>query len=180
MVSPIYFFTRGGCIWSDKMQPTIKKINQTLIKEQKIQIHNIDEKKSEEIYENIINQLQIESTTPLLYNSNIGSVLPGYYDENQIRKFLRAEPVLDKKVLKPIPQFDVQNSTKKDFDNWKKSVILWYHENRNDLPSNIMVKERMIDMVYNQFMAYRTKPKTIEDRLNSLEERVEEILKKIN
>ena len=36
MVSPIYFFTRGGCIWSDKMQPTIKKINQTLIKEQKM------------------------------------------------------------------------------------------------------------------------------------------------
>ena len=35
----------------------------------------------------------------------------------------------------------------------------------------------MIDMVYTQFMAYRTKPKTIEDRLSTLEEKVDKLLK---
>ena len=132
------------------------------------------------IYDSVVRQLQIKSVTPLLYNSNIGTHLLGYRDKKNIVQFLRAENITQKKPLSPMPKFDINKSTKKDFDNWKKSVILWYHENRNDLPSNIIVKERMIDMVYNQFMAYRTKPKTIEDRLNSLEERVEEILKKIN
>ena len=38
----------------------------------------------------------------------------------------------------------------------------------------------MIDMVYKQFMAYKTKPSTIEDRLSALEEKVDKILKKIS
>ena len=46
MVSPIYYFTRSGCNWCKKMQPSIEQINTTLSDEQKIQIHNIDEEKS--------------------------------------------------------------------------------------------------------------------------------------
>ena len=46
MVSPIYFFTRSGCVWCTKMQPSIEQINTTLSDEQKIQILNIDEEKS--------------------------------------------------------------------------------------------------------------------------------------
>jgi hypothetical protein len=38
----------------------------------------------------------------------------------------------------------------------------------------------MIDMVYRQFMAYRTKPTTIESRLDALEEKVDKILKKMS
>ena len=83
-----------------------------------------------------------------------------------------------KKPLSPMPTFDIGESTKKDFENWKKSVILWYGKNKNDLPTNVISQERMIDMVYNQFMAYRIKPQTIEDRLNALEEKVEQLLKK--
>ena len=45
MVSPIYFFTRSGCSWCEKMQPAIDQINETLSDEQKIEIHNTDEKK---------------------------------------------------------------------------------------------------------------------------------------
>ena len=180
MVSPIYYFTRSGCAWCKKMQPAIEQINNTLSDEQKIQIHNTDEEKSKSIYHSIITRHKLKRIVPMLYNSNIGTFLLGYQDKRNVEQFLKANPLKERKPLKPIPTFDIQNSSKKDFDNWKKSVILWYHENRNDLPSNIIVKERMIDMVYNQFMAYRTKPKTIEDRLNSLEERVEEILKKIN
>ena len=59
-------------------------------------------------------------------------------------------------------------------DNWKKDVILWYVKNKDNLPSNVIDKEKMIDMVYKQFMAYRTKPLTIEDRLSKLEEQSHE------
>ena len=77
-----------------------------------------------------------------------------------------------------MPTFDIGESTKKDFENWKKSVILWYGKNKNDLPTNVISQERMINMVYTQFMAYRTKPKTVEERLTTLEEKVEQLLKK--
>ena len=63
----------------------------------------------------------------------------------------------ERKPLKPIPTFDIQNSSKKDFDDWKKSVILWYGENKNDLPTNVISQEKMIDMVYTQYMAYQNK-----------------------
>ena len=46
------------------------------------------------------------------------------------------------------------------------------------MPTNVISQEKMIDMVYTQFMAYRTKPKTIEDRLSALEEKVDKLLKK--
>ncbi len=59
-------------------------------------------------------------------------------------------------------------------DNWKKDVILWYEINKANLPSNIVDKEKMIDMVYKQFIAYRTKPLTIEERLSKLEEQSHE------
>jgi len=59
-------------------------------------------------------------------------------------------------------------------DNWKKDVILWYETNKDNLPSNIVDKEKMIDMVYKQFIAYRTKPLTIEERLSKLEEQSHE------
>jgi hypothetical protein len=114
----------------------------------------------------------------MLYNSNIGTFLLGYQDKRNVEQFLKANPLKERKPLKPIPTFDIQNSSKKDFDNWKKSVILWYGENQKDLPSNVISQERMIDMVYTQYMAYRTKPQTIEDRLSALEEKVEQLLKK--
>jgi hypothetical protein len=38
----------------------------------------------------------------------------------------------------------------------------------------------MIDMVSKQFMAYRTKPTTIESRLDALETKIDQILKKIS
>ena len=79
-----------------------------------------------------------------------------------------------------MPQFMVTKSSKKDFDNWKKSVILWYKENENHLPTNVIDKDRMIDMVYKQWMAYRTKPTTVESRLDALEYKVDQILKKIS
>ena len=72
------------------------------------------------------------------------------------------------------------NSTKKDLDNWKKDVILWYEKNKNNLPSNVIPKDRMIDMVYKQYMAYKTKPDTVESRLSALEEKVDKILEKIS
>ena len=59
-------------------------------------------------------------------------------------------------------------------DNWKKDVILWYVKNKDNLPSNVIDKEKMIDMVYKQFMAYRTKPLTIDERLSKLEEQSHE------
>ena len=74
------------------------------------------------------------------------------------------------KPLTPMPQFMVTTSSKKDFDNWRKDVILWYEINKNKLPPNVVDKEKVIDMVYNQFMAHRTKPLTIEERLTKLEE----------
>ena len=46
MVSPIYYFTKSGCVWCTKMQPSIEQINETLSDEQKIQILNVDDKKS--------------------------------------------------------------------------------------------------------------------------------------
>ena len=49
MVSPIYYFTRSGCVWCKKMQPAIEQINNTLSDEQKIQIHNTDEEKPKEL-----------------------------------------------------------------------------------------------------------------------------------
>ena len=170
MISPIYFFTKSGCAWSAKMLPIIEKINITLSDEQKIEIHNIEENKSTVIYDDVIRITKVERTTPMMYNSSIGSVLLGFHDENQIRKFLRAESVPETKPLTPMPQFMVTTSSKKDFDNWRKDVILWYEINKNQLPPNVVDKEKVIDMVYNQFMAHRTKPLTIEERLTKLEE----------
>ena len=170
MVSPIYYFTRSGCVWCKKMQPAIEQINNTLSDEQKIQIHNTDEEKSKAIYHSIITRHKLKRIVPMLYNSNIGTYLLGYQDKKNVQQFLKANPLKERKPLKPIPTFNIQNSSKKDFDNWKKSVILWYEKTKNDLPTNVISQEKIIDMVYNQFMAYRTKPQTIEDRLNALEE----------
>ena len=123
---------------------------------------------------------KLQNVVPLMYNSNIGTTLLGYKDKKDIQKFLRAEPIDYKKPLTPLPVFKSENSSGKDFDNWKKSVILWYKENDKHLPSNVIDKDKMIDMVYKQFVAYRTKPTTIEDRLTSLENKVDQILKKIS
>ena len=46
--------------------------------------------------------------------------------------------------------------------------------------TNVIDKEKMIDMVYKQYIAYKTKPTTIEDRLSALEEKVDKILEKIS
>ena len=178
MVSPIYYFTRSGCVWCKKMQPAIEQINNTLSDEQKIQIHNTDEEKSKSIYHSIITRHKLKRIVPMLYNSNIGTYLLGYQDKKNVQQFLKANPLKERKPLTPMPTFEIGKSTKKDFDNWKKSVILWYGKNKNDLPTNVISQEKIIDMVYNQFMAYRIKPQTIEDRLNALEEKVEQLLKK--
>ena len=178
MVSPIYYFTKSGCVWCTKMQPSIEQINETLNDEQKIQILNVDDKKSRIIYNTILTSNKLKAITPMLYNSNIGTHLLGYQDKRNIQQFLKANPLKERKPLKPIPTFDIQNSSKKDFDDWKKDVILWYEENKNNLPTNVISQEKMIDMVYSQYMAYRTKPQTIEDRLSALEEKVEQLLKK--
>ena len=180
MASPIYFFTRSGCVWCQKMKPSIDEINETLNDEQKIQIHSIDEKKSKVIYDNIVRMNKLQNVVPLMYNSNIGATLLGYKDKKDIQKFLRAEPISIKTPLTPLPSFQIENSSGKDFDNWKKSVILWYEEDEKHLPTNIIDKDKMIDMVYKQFIAYRTKPTTIESRLDALENKVDEILKKIS
>jgi thiol-disulfide isomerase/thioredoxin len=180
MSSPIYFFTRSGCVWCQKMKPSIDKINETLNDEQKIQIHSIDEQKSKVIYDSVIRMNKLQNVVPLMYNSNIGTTLLGYKDRKDIQKFLRAEPISAKVPLTPLPHFEVENSSRKDFDNWKKSVILWYKENKKNLPSNVIDKDRMIDMVYKQFMAHRTKPTTIESRLDALESKVDQILKKMS
>ena len=103
----------------------------------------------------------------------------GYRDKKDIQKFLRAEPISTGAPLTPLPHFEIEKSSEKDFDNWKKSVILWYEENKKNLPTNVIDKQRMIDMVYRQWIAYRTKPTTIESRLDVLEEKVDKILKKI-
>ena len=178
MVSPIYYFTKSGCVWCTKMQPSIEQINETLNDEQKIQILNVDDKKSRVIYDTILTTNRLRAITPMLYNSNIGTYSLGYQDKENIQRFLKANPLKERNSLKPIPTFDIQNSSKKDFDNWKKDVILWYGENKNNLPTNVISQEKMIDMVYSQYMAYRTKPQTIEDRLSALEEKVEQLLKK--
>ena len=178
MVSPIYYFTRSGCVWCKKMQPAIEQINNTLSDEQKIQIHNTDEEKSKSIYHSIITRHKLKRIVPMLYNSNIGTYLLGYQDKKNVQQFLKANPLKERKPLTPMPTFEIGKSTKKDFDNWKKSVILWYGKTKNDLPTNVISQEKIIDMVYNQFMAYRIKPQTIEDRLNALEEKVEQLLKK--
>ena len=180
MASPIYFFTRSGCGWCKKMEPSIKKINETLNEEQKIQILSIDDQKSKSTYDNIIRMSRVQRVVPLMYNSNIGTTLLGYKDKKDIQKFLRAEPINTKVPLTPLPHLDIENSSRKDFDNWKKSVILWYKENDKHLPSNVIPKDKMIDMVYKQYMAYKTKPTTIEDRLSALEEKVDKILEKIS
>ena len=52
--------------------------------------------------------------------------------------------------------------------------------NKNNIPSNVIPKDRMIDMVYKQYMAYKTKPATVESRLSALEEKVDKILEKIS
>ncbi len=174
MASPIYFFTRSGCIWCQKMKPSIDKINETLNDEQKIEILSIDDQKSKTIYDNIIRMNKLQNVVPLMYNSNIGTTLLGYKDIRDIRKFLKAEPIDYKKPLTTLPHFDIKNSSIKDLDNWKKDVILWYETNKANLPSNVVDKERMIDMVYKQFMAYRTKPLTIEERFSKLEEQSQE------
>ena len=174
MTSPIYFFTRSGCVWCQKMKPAIDQINETLNDEQKIEILSIDEPKSKLIYDNIIRMNKLQNVVPLMYNSNIGTTLLGYKDKKDIKKFLRAEPIDYKKPLAPLPHFDIKNSSRKDLDNWKKDVILWYVKNKDNLPSNVIDKEKMIDMVYKQFMAYRTKPLTIDERLSKLEEQSHE------
>ncbi len=71
MVSPIYFFTRSGCAWCKKMQPSIEQINNTLSDEQKIQIHNTDEEKSKSIYHSIITRYKLKRIVPLLYNTTL-------------------------------------------------------------------------------------------------------------
>ena len=180
MASPIYFFTRSGCVWCDKMKPSIDQINKTLNDEQKIQIHSIDEKKSKVIYDSVIRMNNTQNVIPLMYNSNIGTTLLGYNDKKDIQKFLRAEPISIKQPLTPLPHLDIEKSSGKDFDNWKKSVILWYEENKKNLPTNVIDKEKMIDMVYKQWMAYKTKPATVESRLSALEEKVDKILEKIS
>ena len=180
MASPIYFFTRSGCVWCQKMKPSIDQINETLNDEQKIQIHSIDEQQSKTIYDNIIRMNKLQNIVPLMYNSNIGTTLLGYKDIRDIQKFLRAEPILEKKPIKPIPQLNIETSTKKDLEVWKKDVILWYEENKKHLPSNVIPKDKMIDMVYKQYMAYKTKPATVESRLSALEEKVDKILEKIS
>ena len=174
MTSPIYFFTRSGCVWCQKMKPAIDQINETLNDEQKIEILSIDEPKSKLIYDNIIRMNKLQNVVPLMYNSNIGTTLLGYKDKKDIKKFLRAEPIDYKKPLAPLPHFDIKNSSRKDLDNWKKDVILWYVKNKDNLPSNVIDKEKMIDMVYKQFIAYRTKPLTIDERLSKLEEQSHE------
>lgn len=174
MASPIYFFTRSGCIWCQKMKPSIDKINETLNDEQKIEILSIDDQKSKTIYNNIIRMNKLQNVVPLMYNSNIGTTLLGYKDIRDIRKFLKAEPIDYKKPLTALPHFDIKNSSIKDLDKWKKDVILWYEVNKANLPSNVVDKQRMIDMVYKQFMAYRTKPLTIEERFSKLEEQSQE------
>ena len=174
MASPIYFFTRSGCIWCQKMKPSIDKINETLNDEQKIEILSIDDQKSKTIYNNIIRMNKLQNVVPLMYNSNIGTTLLGYKDIKDIRKFLKAEPIDYKKPLTALPHFDIKNSSIKDLDKWKKEVILWYEVNKANLPSNVVDKQRMIDMVYKQFMAYRTKPLTIEERFSKLEEQSQE------
>jgi len=180
MASPIYFFTRSGCVWCQKMKPSIDQINETLNDEQKIQIHSIDEKKSKVIYDDIVRMNKLQNVVPLMYNSNIGTTLLGYKDKRDIQKFLRAEPISEAKPLEPMPRLDIKTSSKKDFDNWKKDVILWYGKNNNNLPTNVIDKDKMIDMVYKQYMAYKTKPTTVEDRLSALEEKVDKILEKIS
>ena len=180
MASPIYFFTRSGCVWCQKMKPSIDQINETLNDEQKIQIHSIDEQKSKVIYDSVIRMGKLQNVVPLMYNSNIGTTLLGYRDKKDIQKFLRAEPIPEKKPIKPMPQLNIEASTKKDLEVWKKDVILWYEENKNNLPSNVIPKDRMIDMVYKQYMAYKTKPATVESRLSALEEKVDKILEKIS
>lgn len=174
MASPIYFFTRSGCIWCQKMKPSIDKINETLNDEQKIEILSIDDQKSKTIYNNIIRMNKLQNVVPLMYNSNIGTTLLGYKDIRDIKKFLKAEPIDYKKPLTALPHFDIKNSSIKDLDKWKKDVILWYEVNKANLPSNVVDKEKMIDMVYKQFMAYRTKPLTIEERFSKLEEQSQE------
>jgi thiol-disulfide isomerase/thioredoxin len=174
MASPIYFFTRSGCIWCQKMKPSIDKINETLNDEQKIEILSIDDQKSKTIYNNIIRMNKLQNVVPLMYNSNIGTTLLGYKDIKDIRKFLKAEPIDYKKPLTALPHFDIKNSSIKELDKWKKDVILWYEVNKANLPSNVVDKEKMIDMVYKQFMAYRTKPLTIEERFSKLEEQSQE------
>ena len=57
MVSPIYYFTRSGCAWCTRMQPSIEQINKTLNDEQKIQILNIDDKKSRVLFDNLSKQM---------------------------------------------------------------------------------------------------------------------------
>ena len=123
---------------------------------------------------------KLQRITPLMHNSNIGTSLVGYRDIKDVKKFLRAEPIQKRIPLKPMPKLNIQNSSKKDFDIWKKDVILWYEKNKNNLPSNIIDRDRMINMVYNQLMAHRTKPTTVEDRLSALEEKVDKILEKIS
>jgi len=180
MASPIYFFTRSGCVWCQKMKPSIDEINKTLNDEQKIQIHSIDEQQSKTIYDSVIRMNKLQNVVPLMYNSNIGTTLLGYKDKRDIQKFLRAEPITEAKPLEPMPRLDIKTSSKKDFDNWKKDVILWYGKNNNNLPTNVIDKDKMIDMVYKQYMAYKTKPTTVEDRLSALEEKVDKILEKIS
>ena len=130
MASPIYFFTRSGCAWCKKMQPSIEQINNTLSDEQKIQIHNTDEEKSKSIYNSIITRYKLKRIVPLLYNSNIGTYLLGYQDKKNVQQFLKANPLKERKPLTPMPKFDIDKSTKKDFGKWKKDVILWYGKNK--------------------------------------------------
>ena len=110
MISPIYFFTKSGCAWSAKMLPIIEKINTTLSDEQKIEIHNIEENKSTVIYDDVIRITKVEKTTPMMYNSNIGTTLLGYKDKKDIQKFLRAEPISTKVPLTPLPHFQIELS----------------------------------------------------------------------
>ena len=106
------------------MKPSIDQINETLSDEQKIQIHSIDEQKSKVIYDSVIRMNKLQNVVPLMYNSNIGTTLLGYKDKKDIQKFLRAEPISTKQPLTPLPHFEIENSSEKDFDNGKK--VLYY------------------------------------------------------
>ena len=45
----------------------------------------------------------VKDVIPLMYNSNIGTILLGYKDKKDIQRFLRAESTAYKKPLTPLP-----------------------------------------------------------------------------
>ena len=152
MVSPIYYFTRSGCGWCKKMQPSIEQINTTLSDEQKIQIHNTDEEKSKSIYHSIITRHKLKRIVPMLYNSNIGTYLLGYQDKKNVQQFLKANPLKERKPLTPLPKFDLQQSDKKDFEN---SINI--SKNSIHLPSSTILSRKEIKYISKKVKIFFTK-----------------------